>query len=78
MLFGRMTSGRENGSDTYGTKLRQKPHSIRHSGADRNPVGYRPIVVLDPGLRRDDDSIRLNFVPFGSDTYKGVYKSDRA
>jgi len=26
------------------------------------------MVVLDPGLRRDDDSIRLNFMPFGSDS----------
>jgi len=31
-------------------------------------VGYRSMVVLDPGLRRDDDSIRLNFVPFVSDS----------
>jgi len=50
-------------------RLNGKKH--RHSGRNkvetRNPEKRPPLVVVDPGLRRDDGGYNLKYVPFNSD-----------
>ncbi|MBL1275836.1 MAG: hypothetical protein COB30_007090 [Ectothiorhodospiraceae bacterium] len=53
-------------------EVKSRTHSTRHSGEGRNPEVWRYWWVLDPGLyapegiRREDGSIRLIFVPFSA------------
>jgi len=59
-------------------EVKSETHFTRHSGEGRNPEEWRYWWVLDPGLRREDGSIRLIFVPFGYDwTYRVSSGADK-